>query len=135
MGAYPESYQTYYNFQVKTGASISAKDLFTPGGIAELKKIIIKGRQKLIDEWMKEVDTTDYMKDDREYIKETLGNCNEEADEDNFVIGQSSIVFVKDHCFPHVSRPYDIGLDIELSFRKIEHLLSANGKKLLLQKR
>ena len=134
MGAYPESYQSYYSFQVQTGAHISAKDLFTPGAITELKKTIIKRRQKLIDEWMKEVDTTAEMKDDREYIKETLSNCNEEADEDNFIIEQNSIVFVKDHCFPHMARPYDIGLNIEMFFVKIERLLSTNGKNLLLQK-
>ncbi|TMI69571.1 MAG: hypothetical protein E6H09_19205 [Bacteroidetes bacterium] len=134
MGAYPENYTRYYNFHAQTGARLVAKDLFTPGGIVELKKTLKKKRQKRINEWRKEMDTTYNVENDVEYIKETFRECNAEADEDNFIIMKNVIVFAKDYCFPHVARPYDISLDVEFAFRKIERFLSSNGKMLLLQK-
>ncbi|HET6996827.1 MAG TPA: hypothetical protein VFI06_17660 [Chitinophagaceae bacterium] len=133
-GAYTDNYQMYYNFKVETGALVTAKDLFTPAGIVEIKRALKKERQKRIREWIKEMDTTYNMEDSREYVNERFADCNKDASVDNFLIKKNSIVFAKASCFPHAGMSYETDLDIQLAFTKIQQLLSANGKKLLLQK-
>jgi hypothetical protein len=132
-GAYSTDFPAYYNFNGQTGAALSAKDLFTPAGIVEIKKLLIKERKKRIVQWMKEMDTTYNIKEEYEEINETFRQCNSEADENNFLVKSKSILFCKEYCFPHVSRPYDTDLDVEMTYKMINKYLSNNGKRLLLQ--
>jgi hypothetical protein len=133
-GAYSENYPEYYNFNTQTGNLILAKDIFTPDGIIEIKKILIRERKKRITQWVKEMDTTYNIREDSGWIHETFAECNAGADENNLLIKRKSISFCKEYCFPHVARPYDTDLDVELMYIKIEKYLSDTGKRLLILK-
>jgi hypothetical protein len=53
----------------------------------------------------------------------------------NFPVKMNSIVFWKDYCFPHVVRPYDTDLDVEISYTEMTKYLSEEAKKILFQKK
>lgn len=131
MGAYPESYKEYFNFNIGTGDLIIAKDLFTVEGITEIRKLLLKERKKRIVEWVNEMDTMYNNRDDSAWINETFEECNEEAGEDDFIIKRDGIVFWKKYCFSHAARPYDTDLDVVFSYKELMRLLSDEGKKLL----
>lgn len=135
-GAYSENYQRHYSFNTQTGELIMAKDLFTPSGIELIKQRLIKERKQKVAKWIKELkaDNDGDIKQDSAWINETLANCNENAEEDNFTITKTTIVFNKGYCFPHVARPYDTNLDIGMTYKEIEKYLSPEGKKLFFQK-
>ena len=133
MGAYEYDFVAYHNFNVQSGRVITAKDMFTPNGIVALKKILISRRKKLISEWLKEADTL-FVKDELESMEETFGECNSEAEEDDFLIKAGSIFFHKRWCFSHGEMDREADLNIELYFADINKYLSENGRKLLLQK-
>jgi hypothetical protein len=134
MGAYEYEFVAYYNFSVGSGTVITAKDLFGPKGIVAVKEILISKRKKLISEWLKEADTL-YGKDDLVLMEERFGECNAEADENDFLIKAGSIFFHKRPCFSHAGMHRETDLNIEFNFADINKYLSDNGKRLLLQKR
>ncbi len=133
-GAYTYYNTLYYNFEVETGLHLRVGDLFTPAGIVEIKKLLRRERQKRIQAWMKEMDTTYNIEDNREHLQERFAECNADADEDNFLLKEKSIVFAKGHCFSHLGMAYETDLDVEMTLANIQKWLSSNGKKLLLQK-
>jgi hypothetical protein len=133
-GAYSENFPANYNFNTQTGNPILIKDIFTPNGIIEIKKILIRERKKRIMQWIREMDTTYNIKEDSGWIYETFAKCNTRPEENNLLIKGSSIVFCKEYCFSHVARPYDTDLDIEMMYVKIKKYLSEAGKRLLMLK-
>jgi hypothetical protein len=124
MGAYPEMNVRYYNFDILNGNVITVKDLFTSKGLNFLKKYLVKERQKRIDQFIKE----DYSNGDTVYIRDTYAECNSSADEENVLIKKSSILFYKDHCFPHVARPFDDNLDIDMPLKELENYFTDFAK-------
>lgn len=135
MGIHPDSYKEYYTFNAIDGSIIGAKDLFTSVGLDTIKKKLFSEREGKIKNRIKEL-TSDKSypinKEDSAFIQETLKECNEEIEEDNFIIRKNSIVFCKSNCFPHFARPYEANLDVEISLKWLTKYLSKNGRSLLL---
>ncbi|AEV98849.1 hypothetical protein A4D02_09880 [Niastella koreensis] len=132
MGAHPEHYKEYYNFNLHTGNLIAAKDLFTTAGLNYLRKFLSNERNSRINQFISE----EYSKsEDSTLIKDTYKECNEKADENNISIAAYEIVFYKEYCFPHVARPYDTDLDVVCKIKQLEKYLTEPGKKLLLLKK
>lgn len=134
-GAYSENYFRYFNFNNQTGELLSAKDLFTENGITEIKKLLIHSRKILIGKWIRQIREDGENKEDSAWIDDTFRKCNENGEEDNFILKPQHIVFAKEHCFPHMARPYDTDLDISLSYQLVTRYLSEKGKRLLIQKK
>jgi hypothetical protein len=134
-GAYSENYFRYLNFNNRTGELLSAKDLFTENGIEEIKKLLIHNRKTLIKKWVRQIREDNENKEDSAWISDTFRECNENAEEDNFILKSQRIVFCKENCFPHMARPYDTNLDVSLSYQVVSRYLSEKGKKLLIQKK
>ena len=131
MGAYPEGWQEYYNFETATGKLITEQTLFTPAGRQKISKLLIEKRKTLIKSWIAEMDTMYNVADDSAWIAERFAECNNKAELDKISVRKNSIVFYKRYCFPHMARPYDIDLDIELPLKLLLPYLSDTGRKLL----
>lgn len=117
----------YYNFDNQTGDLLAAEKMFTTNGLAEIKKQLIKERNERIQKQLKEYGN----RKDSGLVAEQFAACNENADENNFSIREKGIVFCKSGCFPTLAEPYDLDLDIEIPYKKIEKYLTPYGKKLL----
>jgi hypothetical protein len=128
-GAYSHYYNEYYSFNTETGKTITAAAIFNAEGLKYLGKYLVKERKKLYELFIKE-ECQDY-KDTAE-IRETYIDCNKRADVNQIFILPKSIMFYKEHCFPHHSRPYDTDLDITIPVKQLEKYLTDYGKKLLL---
>jgi len=136
MGAYPTFHKRYFSFYSKTGRLISAEKIFTTEGLKTIVDILISSRKNKIQRWIKElkiINGASYT-EDSSFIDEKFAQCNEEADENSMYVGKESILFYKNDCFPHAWGPFEINLDIKLSFKKLENYLSSFGKKLLFTK-
>ena len=137
MGAYPEYHKGYYSFNSKTGQLITIKDILTETGLKNISMELIKIRSERINDWINEMDTTYNAKSDWEdssFIAEKFAECNSSSDSANISIGQGSIVFYKEYCFPHVARPYDTDLDIKFTYKDLYNYLTPFGKKILKSK-
>jgi hypothetical protein len=126
MGAYPDFYKVYYNFNLKSGEVIQARDLFNEAAIFQLKKMLLNERQERIDDWKKEM-----VADDSVCVEETFKECNQSVEIDDFLLRKKEILFYKRYCFPHVGRAYDTDLDIAISYDALRKYLSREGKELL----
>lgn len=133
MGAYPEYYKRYFNFNSKNGDPLSTNQIFTGRGMAQIRKIIIGEREKRIKGWVSELKADDekLFAEDSVFIVETFAKCNGETDEENFFISRGDVLFYKEVCFPHAWRPYDTDLNIIFSFKDVEKHLSDFGKQIL----
>ena len=136
-GAYSEGSSSYYSFDLRSGNRVTAKNIFTPQGLVQIKKKLIRERQRLIEKYLEETDSTYSDEDlpDSAWIKETFFECNKRASEENIFIKRDKIIFYKEYCFPHAARPLDIDLDITWSAVSVEKYLSAYGRELLLNKK
>jgi hypothetical protein len=137
MGAYPESFPDYYNFNLQTGEVINTKELLTVSGIEQVKKMLILERKKLIDTAILELkgSRASEFQEDSSFFYERFAECNEEADEQNILIKENSILFFKGYCFPHVARSFDIDLNIELSFAALRQYFTPYAQSLLSTKK
>jgi hypothetical protein len=135
-GAYSENYPLYYNFDLQTGDIIDIKKLFSATSIAQIKKGLIDERKKRIEDAIKEIRqnySDSAFREDSSWIYETYAECNKETEEQNILIKKNSILFYKEYCFPHVARPFDTDLDIELSFLNLQRYFTLSTKSLLLK--
>ena len=160
-GAYCENYSMRYNFDVATGRMISALDLFTHAGGAELFKQNLTKRvaeyEKAITDLEKEAEinhkNTDKSKseaeDDKERIEMTRSmyeSCAEAmrspdygkyysfADAHSLKIGSESITFVYGRCSNHAMRALDDVGHQEITYKiaDLAPYFTAYGKYLLM---
>lgn len=128
MGAYPDHYNKYYNFNLQTGKLIVAKELFTSAGLNYLKKFLSNERKRRINQFL----SGKYpLSEDSTFIIDTYKECNRHADLNNLSITAYEIVFYKEYCFPHVARSYDTDLNVTCKIKQLEKYLTVPGKKLL----
>jgi hypothetical protein len=95
---------------------------------------LITKRKVEISKWIKKMSGEYENKEDSVWVKETFTECNQNASENNFLITKAEIVFYKENCFPHAARPYDTNLDIKFNYKQLKKYLTAEGRRLLLQK-
>lgn len=128
-GAYSHYYNEYYSFNTETGKAITAAAIFNAEGLKYLRKHLVKERKRLYEKFIKEEyqDNKDFAE-----IIESYVNCNKSADVDQIFVLPKSIMFYKEHCFPHHSQPYETDLNITIPVRQLEKYLTDYGKKLLL---
>jgi len=132
-GAYSTNYNSYYNFDNRTGELVTAKAIFTPAGLQILKARLLKKRKQRVAQHIKDLKTEMEMDEDSGYIPETFKECLEDAEADvqKIFIKAWSIVFYKEYCFPHMGLALEADLDVEISIKQLTPYLSAYGKKIL----
>lgn len=137
-GAYSETYPLYYNFDLSTGGLIETKKLLTAAGMVHVQKLLVEKRKRRIDEAIRE--NTPSISDsasveDSSWISERYSECNKEPGAENILIKKNSILFYKGYCFPHVARPFDTNLDIDLSFIDLRKYFTNYANALLTPKK
>jgi hypothetical protein len=132
-GAYSTNYNSYYNFDNRTGELVTAKAIFTAAGLKILQARLLQKRKLRVAQRIKDLKNEMEMDEDSGYIPETFKECLEDAagDAKKIFIKARSIVFYKEYCFPHMGLALEADLDVEISMRALRPYLSAYGKRLL----
>ncbi|MGY0038386.1 hypothetical protein [Pedobacter sp. NJ-S-72] len=144
-GAYPEGFESFHNFDLRTGNPILLKTLFTKSAVIQLEKLLNQKVKSTIE---------DYLKTIRPVTKEKSPAKEDEADLDEqvqmydeclervksgdmeyyeFYFKQDSITFVRGRCSNHANRAMD-DLNkyyISFSYKEISKYLSPFGKQLI----
>ncbi len=132
-GAYPTSFEQYFQFYTRTGEPIELEDIMTWEGRQELGKDLIRKRKILIATHLEELKKdTDAVKD-MDWIDTSFRDNNEESDSSLFSIQATGLFFHKGQSLPHVLGGFDTDLDIKYTFQQFAPWLNDFGKKLLLK--
>lgn len=132
MGAYPSSFEQYFQFNARTGTLIRLEDIITPAGRKALETDLRKKRETLISEHLDELKKDTNTREDLDLVRDDLHSANEDAEPELFSIRPQGLRFHKGNSLPHVIQGLDADLDIDYSFHQISSWLSDFGKKFLL---
>lgn len=132
-GAYPTSFEQYFQFYTRSGEPVLLEDIMTREGREELGKDLIRKRNVLIAAHLGELKKDTEAVKDLDWIKTSFKESNEEADSNLFSIQLAGLLFHKGQSLPHVILCYDADLDIKYSFQQFAPWLNDFGKKLLLK--
>jgi hypothetical protein len=130
MGAYPDGYSKYYNFDLATGKSITSDQILNPEGKKFVLQLLKSERTKLISENLADR-KSELSAEDLKYIKSELKECNSLLEIEKFYLRENGIMFYKDHCFPHVARDYEIDLNVYIPYSRVAKYLTPLGKKIV----
>jgi hypothetical protein len=133
MGAYPTSFEEYFQFYTRTGEPVLLEDIMTWDGREELGKDLRRKREILIAAHLEELKKDSDAVKELDYIAPRLKESNEEADSNLFSIRATGLHFHKGQSLPHVLQALDADLDIDYPFQEISAWLNDFGKKLLLK--
>jgi hypothetical protein len=145
VGAYPEGFTIYFNFDTGTGNKISLKDLFTENGQGAIVRMLNENVSKTIKDHLDSLknkplsppanDEDVEMRNDAIAMYE---DCLEttmdyKLTDYSFLFDKNNIVFERGRCSNHAMRPLD-ELDrfsIPMSFTKVKKHLTPYGENLL----
>lgn len=142
-GAYCESFEYTYNFDLQTGEPLQLEWLFTERG--QVRLLVALGQQKgyVLNQKVEEIErflNTDTLSADRrEYylkMRELYTTCNPEIDQLNYVRwipGRDGLTIISGCCSAHVNRALDeIGeFEYGCSYQEWNPMLSEYGKEIL----
>jgi len=142
-GAYPEGFENFHNFDLRTGDPVLLKTLFTTNAVIQLEKVLNQKVKNTIEEYLKTIRPVKKEKsisgqeDPDEQIR-MYDECLESIQADHienyeFYFKQDSITFVRGRCSNHALRAID-DLDkyyISFSYQEISKYLSPFGKQFI----
>jgi hypothetical protein len=144
-GAYPEGFESFHNFDLRTGDPILLKTLFTKTAVIQLEKILNRKVKSTIEDYLKTIrlvtEEKSQAKGDEADLDEQIqmyDECLERVQSGDmeyyeFYFKQDSITFVRGRCSNHALRALD-DLDkyyISFSYKEISKYLSPYGKQLI----
>ena len=144
-GAYSEGFESYYNFDLRTGNKIVYNDFIAEDKIPELTKRLNTKVKNTINQHLKQLfspSSFDQLsKEDKEFYKEQAmiyEDCLSGIDENtleyyDFSFKKDSITFIRGRCSNHAMRAMD-DLDrfyLTYAFKDIKEYLSEDGKNLI----
>lgn len=131
IGEYPDSYASYYQFNLQNGDLILPDDLFTAEALEELAGDLRRRRKILIAGHLKELKKDTAAADWINEVEDNLEQCNTDANPEDFTITRTGIVFHKTHCLPHLIAGLDEELNLTYSFAQLKPWLSLFGQQFL----
>ena len=141
-GAYPEGFDKWYNFDIRTGDYIKSEDVFTEKGKAYLDKNINDKIHKKISAFIKEI-KAEKTEDQEEIIRieeqiSMYENCLTYLNKGDFQylecsFEKDSLTFVRGRCSNHAMRAIDDLYDFKIaySYQELKPHLSEFGKSLI----
>jgi len=144
-GAYPEGFESFHNFDLRTGNPILLKTLFTKTAVTQLEKVLNQKVKNTIEDYLKTIRPVtkekNPVKGDEANLDEQVQmyeECLDGLQSGNiayyeFYSKQDSITFVRGRCSNHANRALD-ELDkyyISFSCKEISKYLSPFGKQLI----
>ncbi|GEN75962.1 hypothetical protein CHA01nite_17020 [Chryseobacterium hagamense] len=133
-GAYPEGFEIWKNFDLRTGNLINAKDLFQPDAVKTIEGMIRKKVRKEIDDFLKDLksqkDSSKEMKDQMAIYEDcftdyTLGSIQ-------YYFTKDKIKFIAERCSNHAMRALD-ELDtheVDFTYKELEKYWSLYAKNI-----
>ena len=127
-GAYCSSSYTYFNFDLKTGRSLTIADLIPDNKIDSFQKMVFADKMKYLEQYKKqmnenlvkrEIDSTAY-----NWISEQVGNnCSMNLPIQNFSLSDSGVT-ISDPCeFPHVIKALEPTYQLKYAYKSISDFL------------
>jgi len=127
-GAYCSSNYNYFNFDLKTGRSLTIADLISDDKVDSFQKMVFIDKMKHLDQYKKEmqdnlskkeIDSATY-----DWISEQVGsNCSTDVPIQNFSLSDSSIT-ISDPCeFPHVIKALEPTYELKYAYKSISGFL------------
>lgn len=142
VGAYPEGYTSYHNFDARTGSAIGLEDMFTKNGLNALRKTLNQQVKNTIEDYVAELKKSGQdsaysqeEKDEQIGMYETCleGVLDYEMEYYSFYFSSDSIVFERGRCSNHAMRALDDldNYDIPMAFSTVKQYLTPYGENLL----
>lgn len=139
-GSYTESFESYYNFDLRTGNVINLTDFLTEDGIKQITKKLNLKVKKEINNFLVHLDKTS----EDDIINGQLNiytNCLENIEHNSiesytYYFKKNGITFIRGRCSNHAMRALDdLGqFEISFSYNELKIFLSEYGSGLLNQK-
>ncbi len=134
-GAYSETFNHAYNFDLSSGKSINIEDFLTEEGLLLVKRKVIIHNQKLIADFIHQI-KSDSMNQFQKDQLDLYANCIMDDDYGfyTFYFSEATISFVRGRCASHAVRALDdLGEFVHtFTFEEIRPYLSDYGKSLLV---
>lgn len=134
-GAYPEGFDIWKNFDLRTGNLINAKDLFQPNSIKTVENLIQKSIKKEVNDFLTELKSE---KNPSEEVLDQIAiyeGCFTDFTLDGveYYFAKNKIRFIAGRCSNHAMRALD-ELDshvVEFPYKDLEKYWSSYAKNLL----
>ena len=136
-GAYCSTWYTYFNFDLKTGKSLSIGDLVLESKIDSFKKIVFADKLKALNRYKEEelnypgnaIDSTTITW----AIEHVDENCIGKVQLDNFSLSDITIEIMDPCEFPHAIRSQQPTYELKYSYQFMQTFLKPKFKKLFIK--
>ncbi|MBP6624454.1 MAG: hypothetical protein KA198_04740, partial [Chitinophagaceae bacterium] len=137
IAAYPDYFESAYNFNAATGDILYLEDLCNQDGLKKLKEEVRNQRLKKIASHVAELKKdpefkTEFESDDADFIENLFSECMSYPTYNDFFIKHDSIHFQSPRCLPHAYQAMDGNFAVGFPLKKIESFLNSYGKKILM---
>lgn len=133
-GAYCSGSYTYFNFDLKTGKSISIHDLLDENKTDSFTKIVYADKIKALNKFKQEINDPDEKTDSATInwiIEQVNENCMGTVRIENFCLSKDTIEIIDPCEFPHVIRAYEPDYKLQYSYRFLLPFLKPKYQRLL----
>lgn len=139
MAAYPDYFESTYNFNAANGDIIYLEDLFTKEGLKQIQRYVRDQRKNKIGQHLKDIkNNKDFMSDLNEdgiqRLEDDFTSCVSYFTFNDFYIHHDSLHFISPRCLPHVEISYDGDFPVSVAIKDWKQSLNSYGQKLLVEK-
>ena len=139
MSAYPDFFESTYNFNSTTGDIIYIEDLFTIDGLKQLQRYIRDQRKRLMEQHLQTIKKdndlmTDLGPDGIIHLQDEFNTCVSYFTYSDFFIEHDSLHFISPRCLPHSELPLDGEFPVSIAIQDWKNSLNSYGQKLLIEK-
>ncbi|WP_300673224.1 hypothetical protein [Soonwooa sp.] len=135
-GAYPENFEQWKSFDIRTGNFVNLKDLIAPSAIPKIENLAAKSIKKEIGKFLKEISKNP---DEREKDQIDLyQNCLEGIDVRSidyltYYFEKDNLVLISSKCSVHTNRAIDDLAEfyIRIPYKNLDQYLTTYGKNLV----
>jgi hypothetical protein len=139
MAAYPDFFESTYNFNATSGDIIFLADLFTKEGLKNIQRHVRDQRKLQIQQHLSEIKKDKALMEDMDQdalnrLEDDFTSCVSYFTYNDFFIRNDSLHFLSPRCLPHVELPYDGDFPVSVAIKDWKPSLNSYGQKLLVEK-
>ncbi|HPI54763.1 MAG TPA: hypothetical protein PLU10_08730, partial [Chitinophagaceae bacterium] len=139
MAAYPDFFESTYNFNAATGDIIFLADLFTKEGLKNIQRYVRDQRKLKIQQHLSDIKNDKNLmaemdQDGLNRLEDDFNSCVSYFTYNDFFIRNDSLHFLSPRCLPHVELPYDGDFPVAVAIKDWKASLNSYGQKLLIEK-
>ena len=128
-GAYPDSQQEHYTFDLRTGDVLKAKDVFAAGALGALAAMADGRLREEVREIVAAVEQDQGIaSEERPSLKESLAGLSFGVEHlDNFVVSDRGLTFLYDAGFPHVIKALEPAGEYFFTYAQLAPYIRRDG--------